>query len=175
MITLVMSAEFTGKGAGPARAIAIQMASYANDQGKAIWPSINRLAKETGFDDKTCRKAVHKLIADRILRVTQDANTNPKRKTPTYEFSEDWIKKHDRSGTAEPEHTTRHSPFNYTTPNGRTVTFQPSQRPQPPKEPQPLTAAPQINALIDNEKDERRKAAFAAMLNRYRNDKETTQ
>ena len=62
--------DHTGELTGIEKAVLLKMADHAADNGTQIFPSIKTLALDTGFSEKTVRRAINTLIEKKRLSKT---------------------------------------------------------------------------------------------------------
>ncbi len=67
-------ADHTGELTGIEKAVLLRMADFAADNGTQIFPSTKRLADDTGFSDKSIRRAIVSLVKKKYISKTIRTN-----------------------------------------------------------------------------------------------------
>lgn len=62
--------DHTGNLSGIEKAVLLRMADFAADNGTQIFPSVTRIALDTGFSDKSIRRAINSLVEKKYISKT---------------------------------------------------------------------------------------------------------
>lgn len=86
MSILIMSRLFKAQlGSSSRKMLAVRLADFADDEGKGIWPSVERLAQETELSDRTVQRLLADFVKDGLLVVVKKASGRPGEAT-RYDF-----------------------------------------------------------------------------------------
>ena len=55
--------------AAPAKPVLVALAEHVSGEGRACWPSVSRLARMTGYAERTVRRALRALEAAGLVRI----------------------------------------------------------------------------------------------------------
>ena len=59
--------------AAPAKPVLVALAEHVSGEGRECWPSVSRLARMTGYAERTVRRALRALESAGLVRVEQRA------------------------------------------------------------------------------------------------------
>lgn len=78
MSILLMSRIFRQPMGGPTRkALAVRLADFADDEGRGIWPSVDRLAAETELSVRTVQRLLADFVEEGLLVLVKKASGRP--------------------------------------------------------------------------------------------------
>ncbi|MBP1850524.1 helix-turn-helix domain-containing protein [Rhizobium halophytocola] len=86
MSIMVMSRMFKASlGSSSRKIMAVRLADFADDEGRGIWPTVARLARETELSERTVQRILADFVAEGLLVVVQEASGKPGQAT-RYDF-----------------------------------------------------------------------------------------
>jgi hypothetical protein len=80
--TIVWKRDF---GSMPRKLIAARLADHADDEGRGIWPSVERIAAQCNTSERTVQRTLADFVAEGILKVVSEGGNGPK-DTRRYDF-----------------------------------------------------------------------------------------
>lgn len=72
-------------GSANRKMVAIRLADFADDDGRGIWPTVARLARETEISDRTVQRILKDMVEEGILVVVREGGGRPGQAT-RYDF-----------------------------------------------------------------------------------------
>lgn len=85
--------------------LAIRLADFADDEGRGIWPTVARLARETEMSERSIQRTLKEFVDEGLLVVVTSASGRPGQAT-RYDFDMDVLaqleaRKHDETATGD--------------------------------------------------------------------------
>jgi pyocin large subunit-like protein len=87
MSIAVMSRIFKKQlGSSSRKMLAVRLADFADDNGRGIWPSVGKLARETDMSERTVQRLLRDFVDENLLIVVSTASGRPG-ETTRYNFN----------------------------------------------------------------------------------------